>query len=160
MPRPRCYVASPFGFTEAGRSYYTSVFLPALSAVVEPVDPWGLTDPAEIEAARARGQLRDMMLTIGHRNAEAIRASDMLVAVLDGQEPDSGTAAEVGYAAALAKACYGLRSDLRQSGDEGMQVNLQVEGFIVQSGGRIVGSLAELVAELQATAAGLRSNSS
>jgi nucleoside 2-deoxyribosyltransferase len=159
MPRPRCYVASPYGFTEAGRSYYTSVFLPALSAVVEPVDPWSLTDPAEIEAARARGQLRDMMLTIGQRNAEAIRASHMLAAVIDGQEPDSGTASEVGYAAALAKPCYGLRSDLRQSGDEGMRVNLQVEGFIVQSGGRIVGSLAGLVAELQAAAVGLGSDS-
>jgi nucleoside 2-deoxyribosyltransferase len=148
--RPRCYVASPLGFTEAGRTYYAEVLLPALGAVVEPVDPWALTDPAEIDAARAVGKLREMMLTIGRRNTEAIRSSELLVAVLDGQEPDSGTVAELGYAAALGKRCYGLRSDFRQAGEEGVAVNLQVETFVVDSDGFIVETLAELVAALAA----------
>ncbi len=157
--RPHCYVASPLGFTEAGRSYYAEVFLPALAAIVTPVDPWALTDLTEIDAARGRGRLREMMLTIGRRNAEAIRASELLVAVLEGQEPDSGTVAELGYGAGLGKCCFGLRSDLRQAGEEGVVLNLQVESFVIESGGRILGSLTELVAELRKITARLSSDS-
>ena len=69
----------------------------------------------------------------------------MLIAQLDGQEVDAGTAAEVGYAAALGLPCLGVRSDLRASGEPGMHVNLQLEAFIVLSGGFIAGSLDELV---------------
>ena len=63
-------------------------------------------------------------------------------------EPDSGTVAELGYGAALGLRCFGLRSDLRQSGEPGVAVNLQVEAFIVESGGMIAATLDELVAEL------------
>ncbi len=150
MPRPRCYVASPLGFTEAGRHYYESVYLPALAAVVEPVDPWSLTTAMEVEKARAAGRERELALEIGRRNAEAIRGCEMLVAHLDGQELDSGTAAEVGFAAGLGITCFGLRTDLRQSGEAGVVVNLQVEAFIEQSGGRIAGSLEELTRLLRA----------
>jgi nucleoside 2-deoxyribosyltransferase len=146
---PRCYIASPLGFDEAGRHYYREVYLPALRAVVEPVDPWALTTQAEIDAARAAGRLRDMMLEVGRRNAKAIRSSSLLVALLDGQEPDSGTVAELGYAAGLGKRCFGLRSDFRQTGEDGVSVNLQVETFVVDSGGAIAHTLAELVAVIR-----------
>jgi nucleoside 2-deoxyribosyltransferase len=142
----RCYMASPLGFHETGRHYYREVYLPALEAVVEPVDPWTLTAQAEIDAARAAGRLGDVMLEIGRRNARAIRSSSLLVALLEGQEPDSGTVAELGYAAGLGKRCFGLRSDLRQTGEDGVSVNLQVETFVVDSGGEIASTLAELVA--------------
>lgn len=132
----RCYVASPLGFTDGGRAYYRDAYLPALAAVVEVIDPWSLAQPG------------DEPLTIGRRNAEAIRACDVLAAYLEGQEPDSGTVAEVGYAAGLGKPCFGLRTDLRRAGD-GTAVNLQVEAFIVESGGRMCGSLDELVAALR-----------
>jgi nucleoside 2-deoxyribosyltransferase len=143
--RPLCYIASPLGFTDAGRYYYESVYLPALSQVVEPVDPWALTTHAEVADARAAGQERELAFEIGRRNAEAIRRSSLLAAFLDGQEPDSGTAAEVGFAAGLGLRCFGLRSDLRQSGEPGVSVNLQIESFIVQSGGVVVSTLDELV---------------
>jgi nucleoside 2-deoxyribosyltransferase len=141
--RARCYVASPLGFTEAGRRYYADVYLPALSAVVEPVDPWGLTTQAEVDAARAAGRLEEMALTIGRRNMQAIRSAQLLAAYLDGQEPDSGTVAELGYAAGIGKVCFGLRTDFRQAGEEGAVVNLQVQTLIVESGGAIAGSLEE-----------------
>jgi nucleoside 2-deoxyribosyltransferase len=146
--RPRCYVASPLGFTEAGRQYYEHVYLPALGAVVEVVDPWSLTQPWEIEQAISAGRERDIALEIGRRNTEAIRSCELLAANLDGQEADAGTVAEVGYAAALGLTCFGLRTDLRQSGELGVAVNLQVEAFVLESGGRIVGSLEELVRAL------------
>ncbi len=140
----RCYIASPLGFTDAGRHYYRDVFLPALARVVEPVDPWALTTPEEVEAARAAGRERELALEIGRRNSEAIRSCALLAAHLDGQEPDSGTAAEVGYAAALGIRCFGLRTDLRRSGEAGVAVNLQLEALIAESGGRIATSLEEL----------------
>lgn len=151
--RPRCYIASPLGFTEAGRHYYERVYLPSLAEVVEPVDPWALTTPEELAEAQATGRLGELALTIGRRNAQAIRSCALLAAQLDGQEVDSGTAAEVGFAAALGLRCFGLRSDLRQTGEPGVAVNLQLEAFIADSGGRVVATLEELVAAL-ATAAG------
>lgn len=146
--RPRCYVASPLGFDEAGRYYYREVLLPALEPVVEPVDPWGLTTATEVDDARAVGRLREMMLEIGRRNVTAIQGSALLVASLEGQEPDSGTVAELGYAAGLGKRCFGLRSDLRQAGEEGMAVNAQVETFVLASGGVIATTLPQLVSVL------------
>ena len=143
--RARCYVASPLGFTEAGRHYYAEVYLPALAAVVTPVDPWSLTTADEIAQAREDGREREMALEIGRRNAEAIRSCELLAANLDGQEPDAGTVAELGYAAALGITCFGLRTDLRQAGEPGVAVNLQVEAFVELSGGRICSSLEELV---------------
>jgi nucleoside 2-deoxyribosyltransferase len=148
-PRPRCYVASPLGFNEAGRLYYRDHYLPALQSVIEAVDPWSLTSAAEVERARAQGREYEMALEIGRRNLEAIRSCELLVAYLDGQEPDSGTVSELGYAAGLGLRCFGLRTDLRQTGEPGVAVNLQVESFIVSSGGSILGSLAELVQALE-----------
>lgn len=148
--RPRGYVASPLGFTEAGRDYYERVYLPALATVVEPVDPWSLITPEEAAEAAEKGLDREMSLEIGRRNIEAIRSSDVVIAYLDGQEPDSGTVAELGFAAGLGRACFGLRSDLREAGEQGSVVSLQVEAFVLESGGAIYRSLLELVAGLEA----------
>jgi nucleoside 2-deoxyribosyltransferase len=142
---PRCYVASPFGFTEAGRDYYRRIYLPALSTVVDPVDPWALTSAAELSAAVAEGRQSEIAVTIGRRNAEAIRSCALLAAYLDGQEPDSGTVSELGFAAGLGLACFGLRSDLRRNGEAGAALNLQVQAFIIDSGGTLAAGLQELV---------------
>jgi nucleoside 2-deoxyribosyltransferase len=148
MP-PRCYVASPLGFTESGRDYYERVYLPALREVIEPVDPWALTTEEEVAAAVSAGRETEMALEIGRRNVEALRTCTLLAALLDGQEVDAGTASEVGFGFGIGLTCFGLRTDFRQSGEAGANVNLQVEAFIVASGGRVVGSLAELVAALR-----------
>lgn len=146
--RPRCYLASPLGFSEPGRVYYAERYVPALAEHVEPVDPWALSLPAEFETAREAGREHAFAIEVGERNATAIGGSQLLIAQLDGQEVDAGTAAEVGYAAALGLPCLGVRSDLRASGEPGMRVNLQLEAFIVLSGGFIAGSLGELVGRL------------
>lgn len=152
--RPRCYIASPLGFTEAGRRYLADVFLPALEPIVEPVDPWLLAGPEEFAAAAAAGAQaqRALALDVGRRNVEAIESCTLLAAYLEGQEPDSGTVAEVGYACGLGITCVGLRSDLRQAGEPGVALNLQVEALIVAGGGEIVASLNELVTALAARA--------
>ncbi len=67
------------------------------------------------------------------------------MAVLDGADVDSGTAAEIGYAFARGKRIVGYRGDFRLSADnEGSIVNLQVEYFIRASGGAIVEHYEEL----------------
>jgi len=145
----RCYVASPLGFTEAGRLWAEQVYLPALATVVEPVDPWALTSAEEVAAAARAGRDRELALEIGRRNLAVIRGADRLVALIDGQEVDSGTAAEIGYAAALGKRCDALRTDLRQAGEPGVAVNLQVESLVVESGGAVVRSLDDLLERLR-----------
>jgi nucleoside 2-deoxyribosyltransferase len=146
--RPRCYIASPLGFTEGGRHYYQTVYLPALARLVVPVDPWALASPDEVAAAHTVAGQRELALAIGRRNVEAIRSCELLVAYLEGPDIDSGTAAEVGYAAAAGLRCFGLRSDLRESGEAGAIVNLQVETLILDSGGTIAPSLDSLLEDL------------
>jgi len=83
---------------------------------------------------------------LGRLNREAIDAADGVFAILDGVDVDSGTAAEVGYAFARGKYVSGLRTDFRLAGDNpGSIVNLQVEYFIHESGGRIVTTADEFV---------------
>src|SRR3954466_4076615 len=149
---PRCYVASALGFNEAGAYYYEQVYLPALRTAVTPVDPWALTTAQEVADARAASREREFALEIGARNAEAIRSCTLLAAHLDGQEVDSGTAAEIGFAAALGLRCFGLRTDMRESGEAGVSVNLQVEHFLVASGGCVCSSLDQLVEQLKSAA--------
>ena len=153
--RPRSYVASPLGFGEAGRWWYDERFLPALREHVEVVDPWALSSAGEFAAAAAAGRSRVFGIEVGARNADAIRSAQLLIAHLDGQEIDSGTAAEIGFAAALGLPCLAVRNDLRSSGEPGMRVNLQVEAFIALSGGWIASSLDELVERLAALRAAL-----
>jgi len=48
---------------------------------------------------------------------DAIKESDGVLAVLDGSDADSGTSFEVGYAVAIGKNCWSIRTDFRGSGD-------------------------------------------
>jgi nucleoside 2-deoxyribosyltransferase len=69
---------------------------------------------------------------------DGIREADVVFAILDGAEVDSGTASEVGFGSALGKRCNGLRTDIRDSGDfHGVPLNLQVLHFIERTGGKL-----------------------
>ncbi|MDQ1511948.1 MAG: hypothetical protein QOG50_3792 [Actinomycetota bacterium] len=156
-PAPRIYVASPLGFTDAGRMYNDSVLLPAVrNAGFEPLDPWDVdADVLHVfQLARddpeRRQRLAEINHVVGRRNAELIRSAAGMLAVLDGDDVDSGTAAEIGYACALGRPVVGMRSDLRKSGDnEATLVNLQVEWFVRESGGQLATSLDEALVALR-----------
>src|SRR5262245_26230046 len=157
-PATRIYLASPLGFSEAGRHFYTSVLIPYVRGLgYEVVDPWALTDPGRIEAVQKlpygparRDAWREPNREIGATNRAAIDGAQGVVAVLDGVDVDSGTAAEIGYAFARGKLIVGYRGDFRMSADnEGSTVNLQVEYFIRESGGTIVERYEDLEASLR-----------
>lgn len=136
----RVYLAGPLGFSVATKQWYDAVLVPAVrDAGHDVLDPWADADaPAQFAAA---GRLEDRMeraaafRAVNERLAAAnetmIRAADAVLAVLDGPDVDSGTAAEIGFAAALGTPVVGLRLDVRRTGDnEGTTVNLQVEHWL------------------------------
>lgn len=147
----KVYVASPLGFTEAGRVFYRERLLPALEdAGIEPLDPWtweaDYLHVSKLEVAAQRSALETLNRRVGQRNEDLIRESAAVLAVLDGEDVDSGTAAEVGFASALGRPVVGWRSDLRSGGDNpAAVVNIQVEHFIVQSGGTIERELRDAI---------------
>jgi nucleoside 2-deoxyribosyltransferase len=162
----RIYLAGPLGFSEAGRHFYNAVLIPYVQGLgYEVLDPWTLTEAAKIQAVQSMGYgpakreaWRTLNLEMGATNRSAIDVADGVVAVLDGTDVDSGTAAEIGYAFARGKLLVGYRGDFRLSADnEGSIVNLQVEYFIRASGGTIVDRYEDLGPSLRALAAPGRS---
>jgi nucleoside 2-deoxyribosyltransferase len=160
----RIYIASPLGFSPAGRHFYDGVLVPFVRRLgFEVLDPWASTDGEKLAAVRAlppgparRQAWRALNREIGAGNRAAIDAAAAVVAVLDGADVDSGTAAEIGYAFARGKLIVGYRGDVRLSADnEGGTVNLQVEYFIRESGGTIVERHEDLAPALAALRGGL-----
>jgi nucleoside 2-deoxyribosyltransferase len=163
--RPRVYVAGPGGFDAAGRAWHKRVCEQLTSAGFDVLDPW-LASQATFRAAydvpndERTAALYDANRVAGAANAAMIRDADALLALLDGVDVDSGTAAEIGFASALGTLVVGYRTDWRTSGDnEAAIVNLQLEYFIEASGGTIVTGttttdddalLAEAIRELHA----------
>lgn len=147
------YIAGPLGFNEAGRDFLHNRIIPFLKEQgFEILDPWALTSADLIESAsllpygqEKKEAWRRINFVIGRNNADAIQKCDVIIAILDGPDVDSGTAAEIGYGSALGKLIIGYRNDFRLSSDnEGCLVNLQVEHFIRLNGGEILTSLENL----------------
>jgi nucleoside 2-deoxyribosyltransferase len=118
------------------------------------LDPW-VDETGAVAAALALppgpnriDALREMSRTIGARNRRLLEEATAVLAVLDGPDVDSGTAAEIGWAAAHRRPVIGLRTDFRLADHEAAVVNLQVEDFIVVSGGSLVTTLDAAIAAL------------
>lgn len=148
--KPKAYIAGPLGFSEAGRSFYYQKFLPFIESLgFEILDPWRMTADTVIKRDRSlppnRENWEKRNRDIGEKNETFIKECDIVIATLDGSDVDSGTAAEIGYAAALGKPIFGYRGDFRQAGEnEATIVNLQVEHFIYKNGGVIVETYTDL----------------
>lgn len=133
------YVASPYGFAESTRLFYTERLLPLVGRYVEVIDPWAVDLPTGEDPWLALGEV--------HLASIAERA-DLVVACLDQEPPDNGTVVEVAWAAAHGKPVIAYRNDLRQGGEEGLRYNLMIGAAVRRSGGVEVGSLDELEAAL------------
>ena len=137
----RAYVASPYGFAESTRLWYSTVLLPLVTRHVEVLDPWSVTatehpDPAE------------RWLALGAHHLATVSGADLVVACLDQEPADAGTLVELAWAASRGIPVIAYRNDLRQSGEEGLRYNLMVGAAVRASGGTEVGDLDALVAAL------------
>lgn len=122
-----------------------------------PQENLGINDKTKVVTSQdiARGDVKEL------------RESDIVIAVLDGVEVDSGVATECGIAYALDKPVLGLITDIRFNNDnlEGkkeligrdvfenpiMYRNLFLTGIIKESGGCICSSFEELVEAINCT---------
>jgi nucleoside 2-deoxyribosyltransferase len=157
------YLASPFGFSKSTLPFLNELRTTLRKAGFVVNDPWelgepivvsGLADARKLTEPEKQRFLHELSLKLGRLNADAIDRSDIVLAGLDGSDVDSGTASEVGYACARGKRIFGLRNDLRRSGEnEGVVVNLQVQYWIERSGGAIVQTIDELLKVLPRTKA-------
>jgi nucleoside 2-deoxyribosyltransferase len=147
----KIYTAGPLGFSEAGRIVHERIVKILQDEGYEILDPWTF-DPESINqvvvmpyGSERKAAWERLNSLIGKANQSLMDESDLIFAVLDGVDVDSGTAAEIGYGFAKGKKIIGYRGDFRLSSDnEGSIVNLQVEYFIRASGGTIITRLADL----------------
>jgi nucleoside 2-deoxyribosyltransferase len=160
--KPIIYLASPYGFTDAGRDFMKNTMIPSIKEAVSLIlNPWDSFDSLSQEIEKINS-LNDIIKQnellgalnkkIGLDNEESLKKAETIVAVLDGSDTDSGVAAEIGYAYALKKKIIGYRSDFRLTGDNrAAVVNVQVEYFIEESGGSIVTTIPGLIQALEAS---------
>ncbi|HEY2195694.1 MAG TPA: nucleoside 2-deoxyribosyltransferase [Actinomycetospora sp.] len=145
--RRTAYLASPYGFAESTRVFYTERLLPLVRSHVEVIDPWEVDlPPGDVPAQR--------WLALGEVHLRAIaERADLVVACLDQEPPDNGTVVEVAWAAAHGRPVVAYRGDLRQGGEEGLSYNLMIGAAVRRSGGVEVTTLADLDRELARLAA-------
>src|SRR5919109_4737619 len=126
--RPNLYFAAPL-FSLAEREFNTrtvqhlegvfTVFLPQVhGGLLQDIVTSGCS---EADARR---------LVFEH-DLGAIRACDVLLAVLDGRSIDEGTSFELGYAYCLGKHCIGLQTDIRRmlSGGNNPMIDAALRGI-------------------------------
>ncbi len=136
----RIYLAAPL-FTEAElryNRYLRDLLVQAGCQVYLPQE--------QGEEARHRSEAEDRM--IFKRHLKALQESEIVVAVCDGPDADSGTAWEMGYACALGKHGIALRTDPRRL-DARRRINLMLEQSFV-----LVDSAEQLVPALQRLGSG------
>jgi nucleoside 2-deoxyribosyltransferase len=136
----RVYLAGPL-FTQAERRWLRelavglraaghSVFLPQ----EESEEPLRRDPPDPVEAFE--------------RNRAGLAACDVVVAVLDGSDADSGTAWECGYATGLGRPVVALRTDFRGGEDGGLNLMLRRSAAAIVEHASTDERLAPLVASL------------
>lgn len=158
------YISSPLGFSWFGRQALRLLHEMLDRAGFRVRDPWdwpGQRSSATLRTsdllltARLAGHDRDWQVSqeIAARNVTELHAANVVLAILDGADVDSGVAAEVGYASAINKPVVGLRTDDRATSDSsGYLVNLQVTHLIAHSGGRVTRTVHEAIEGLREAA--------
>ncbi len=116
--RYRIYLAAPL-FSAAERSY--NAFLADL--LKKNLFEVYLPQDAGDDSASRESSGQERLFSLNHR---ALEAADIVVAVIDGADADSGTSWEMGYATARGKPVVALRTDFRRVG-ENEHVNLMLE---------------------------------
>lgn len=124
--RYRIYLAAPL-FSEAERSYNAALALLLKEHFFDVHVPQEIGDDTPSRGSAEHGRIYRL-------NREALDYADAVVAVIDGADADSGTAWEMGYAAAQGKPVFALRTDFRKVGDfEHVNLMLEQSAILVRS---------------------------
>jgi nucleoside 2-deoxyribosyltransferase len=106
----RIYLTGPLGFSEAGNEFKDTLVKKLKDFGYEVIDPFILTPKNKIDEIERIDSLdarsaawRTLNPQIAQTNQNAIDGCDGVLAILDGPDVDSGTAAEIGYAFARQK---------------------------------------------------------
>lgn len=150
------YLAGPSGFSDPGLMWHNGVLVPkTIAAGLVPKDPWANQSAiGDVLASMDFGPERRTALQVanleqGRYDLSLIEESRAILAVLDGQDVDSGTALEIGYGFARGLLIVGLRTDIRRCSDnEGSEVNLMIETCIADSGGIFTTDVDEAIAHV------------
>ncbi len=134
----RIFLAGPL-FSEAERSYNASL---AARLRKEGFEVWLAQEKGIVKLGTSPEKQY-----LFNEDLEGIRGSAVILAILDGTDVDAGTAFELGYAHALGKPLYGLKTDYR-SFSPVENVNLMIEVPVRQ----IFRSLDEVIAALKSEA--------
>ena len=154
----KAYLAN--GLFSMGDRFTNEIIAKAVRKAIPTIE---LYVPQENDAINDKSSYADS-LTIAQADMDKLVDSDVLIAVLDGVEIDSGVAAEIGAFSMLKRPIIGVFTDVRQQGrDNGKKIdaliadglenqfiyrNLFVVGLIKQNG-FIVSSIDELVEQIK-----------
>ncbi len=147
----RIYLASPTGFSPGHKPYRDQVKAKLKALGHEVADPWDADYSALFADVEDFGHKERLSYNrwagdvIARANHDMLDDCDVVLGLLDGTEPDSGTVAECAFGAGIGKVVYGLRTDFRDCGDmAGIPINLQVLYFIEASGGKLFRNIDEV----------------
>jgi nucleoside 2-deoxyribosyltransferase len=135
------YVAGPL-FSQAEREFLEKmVDCLAKASHLDPIRDFFL--PHRDGGELGKGPTREYIFNL---DIARIRSADVIVALLDGQDSDSGTCVELGYAYALKKKIFGILTDFRSyctNDHEPHRPNLMVWG-VCEKGNTLFHALPEL----------------
>jgi nucleoside 2-deoxyribosyltransferase/predicted secreted protein len=131
----RIYLAAPL-FSESEREYNNGIAEMFRQHLFEVYLPQDTGDDRAVRETSEHTRIYE-------HNKQVIHDSDIVIAIIDGADADSGTAWEMGYATALGKPVIALRTDFRNVGKH-ERVNLMLEQSSV-----VVGSKEELLQLLE-----------
>jgi nucleoside 2-deoxyribosyltransferase/predicted secreted protein len=128
------YLAAPL-FSESERSYNLSVAGQLRKNFFDVYLPQEAGDDSDTRNKKEQ-------IKIFSENLKALENADIIVAIIDGADADSGTAWEMGYAFAQRKRVIALRTDFRRTGmHERVNLVLEESAILVNS----IGSLLDAV---------------
>jgi nucleoside 2-deoxyribosyltransferase len=116
--RFRVYLAAPL-FSDAERTYNATLAAHLEKNLFEVYLPQEAGDDSDTRGGSEQNRLF-------RKNLEALSESDIVVAIIEGADADSGTSWEMGYAFAAGKPVVALRTDFRRVGHH-EHVNLMLE---------------------------------
>ena len=122
----RIYLAAPL-FSQGERAYNLSIARSLRNNFFDVFLPQETGDDSHTRDKEEQSR-------ICSENLKALEKSDIIVAIIEGADADSGTAWEMGYAYAQGKQVFALRTDFRRSGIyERVNLMLEQSSFVATS---------------------------